>query len=63
MHYFKTTSEVEVVRREDGSVKNYYVGREGGEPMYSLHCIEAYHTAGNLVAIDSHGRPWVMSAA
>ena len=63
MQYFKTTGNVEVVRRKDGSVKNYYVGREGSEAINLQICISAYRTAGNLVAIDSHGRPWVMSAA
>ena len=61
MKYFKTTGEVKVVNREDGSVKNYYVGREGGRPLYLKTYISTYSDPGNMVHIDNHGRPWVLA--
>jgi ABC-type antimicrobial peptide transport system permease subunit len=56
---FKTTGHVEPVYDEDGIVKAYYVGRKDRGRIYLSRLIEEYMVAGNTVAIDRWGSPWV----
>lgn len=59
MNHFTTTGEVRTVRREDGSVKGYYVGRENADPIFVSVRIPEYEQPGKTLHIDRWGRAWL----
>lgn len=59
MEYFKTTGTVLTRYNQDGSIKGYHVGREGGGNIFVTNLIEEYAMVGKFIHIDKHGRAWV----